>query len=262
MSKLGINSNILKIIAIIAVIFDHIGVYFYNTFNPITVVYLRIIGRIAMPIFAFLIVQGFFHTKDLAKYVKRLFISGIITQIIIYIMYTINNFVFPEYVVLKDVLSINILISFAISLIILKTIDNLIIKIEKKEKIEKQDILLIIVSIMLLSLYFITDFDYSYMLIIYIIMLYVVHKVMIEKNAIKDKYISKFVYNMFNLLSLLTFVIIYNSEIEYFAVLAIIFIALYNNERGKDSKTIRRLFYLFYPLQHFLLYLTAMISIV
>ena len=259
MNKLGINSNMMKIIAFIAVIFDHIGVYFYSMMPENITIYFRIIGRIAMPIFAFLIVQGFFHTKDLTKYVKRLFITGIITQLIIYILFTMNNYFFINYKVLKNVLNVNILISFAISLIILKTIDTIYEKVIKKEKIIKQDILLIIVSIILLSLYFITKFDYSYTIIIYIILIYFIEKIVIQKNVVKDKYTSKLIYILLQFIALLIFTVIYNSSIEYFAILSVIVIALYNKKRGKDNKLLRHIFYIFYPLQHLVLYLMALI---
>lgn len=39
------------------------------------------IGRIAFPIFAFMIVEGYFHTKNLKKYVERLFLFAIISEI-------------------------------------------------------------------------------------------------------------------------------------------------------------------------------------
>ena len=40
--------------------------------------WLTYIGRIAFPIFAFMIVEGYFHTSDLKKYVKRIFIFALI----------------------------------------------------------------------------------------------------------------------------------------------------------------------------------------
>ncbi|MBU1145839.1 MAG: conjugal transfer protein TraX [Firmicutes bacterium] len=65
------NAKTLKIIAIITMAIDHIGLYLLidnNVWYPI----LRSIGRISFPLFAFLIAEGFFHTKNLKKYFLRL----------------------------------------------------------------------------------------------------------------------------------------------------------------------------------------------
>ncbi len=43
--------------------------------------WLTCLGRIAFPIFAFMIVEGYFHTKNLKKYVLRLLICAIISEI-------------------------------------------------------------------------------------------------------------------------------------------------------------------------------------
>ena len=66
-NKISLSSNALKIIAIITMIIDHIGYYFEPYMNNVIYIVLRAVGRISMPLFAFLLVQGFFHTKDLKK---------------------------------------------------------------------------------------------------------------------------------------------------------------------------------------------------
>ena len=68
--KIGITSNILKIFAIIIVVIDHTGAYMYQNIDEQTYYILRSIGRMAMPIFSYLLVQGFLYTKNLKKYIS------------------------------------------------------------------------------------------------------------------------------------------------------------------------------------------------
>ena len=70
--KLGINSNMLKTIAIIAMVIDHIAFYFSPVLPNGIYVLSRALGRIAMPIFVYILVQGFFHTKNYKKYILRM----------------------------------------------------------------------------------------------------------------------------------------------------------------------------------------------
>ena len=71
-----INSFTLHILAMIFMVSDHL----WNIFFP-NQVWLYVIGRLAFPIFAFMIVEGFFRTKNRKKYLIRIFIFVIISEI-------------------------------------------------------------------------------------------------------------------------------------------------------------------------------------
>lgn len=75
-SKGGLTSFHLKVIGIAAMLCDHIGVVF---FPELTL--LRVIGRIAFPIFAFLLVEGYFHTRSIPKYMSRLLFMAVISEV-------------------------------------------------------------------------------------------------------------------------------------------------------------------------------------
>ena len=102
-----ISSSQLKLIAIVLMFIDHIGAilidgYFYETgilvdnmftitreapmFSMVEKLYyidiaLRLIGRLAFPLFAFLLVQGFMHTRSKKKYLIRLLIFALISEL-------------------------------------------------------------------------------------------------------------------------------------------------------------------------------------
>lgn len=75
--KIEISSMTLHILAMVLMLCDHL----WATVIPGND-WLTDIGRIAFPIFAFMIVEGYFHTRSLKKYVGRLFfVSGICTRL-------------------------------------------------------------------------------------------------------------------------------------------------------------------------------------
>lgn len=102
--KTGITGSKLKLIAIITMFIDHVGAVIIengvlqrvssNSVTSANVLALRAytnwlmidrimrwIGRLAFPIFCFLLVEGFLHTRDWKKYFMRLFVFSLISEI-------------------------------------------------------------------------------------------------------------------------------------------------------------------------------------
>ena len=73
---MGLNSFQLKCIAVLTMIIDHTGAVLF----PGDLVF-RYIGRISFPIFCFLLVEGFSHTRDMRKYMLRLGVFAVISEI-------------------------------------------------------------------------------------------------------------------------------------------------------------------------------------
>lgn len=74
--KFGISANMLRLLAIVLMLTDHIWATFM-VFGD----WMTYIGRLAFPIFAFQIVEGFVHTSNLKKYILRLLVFAVITEI-------------------------------------------------------------------------------------------------------------------------------------------------------------------------------------
>ena len=68
-----LSGFILKIIALVSMTFDHVGYFLENYENcqEIATIF-RIIGRLAFPLFIFLLVEGIIHTKNIKNYLSRL----------------------------------------------------------------------------------------------------------------------------------------------------------------------------------------------
>lgn len=217
-----------------------------------------------MPIFAYLIVQGFLHTKNLKKYIFRVFILATVTQISLFILGFINQEYYPNYWTgVNNYLGV--VYSYALSLIGLAIIDR---KIIIKKLNENQNILLRINLFILIVLAYLNlriEFDMQVPFII--LELYGIEKLFEKNNKLllqqtEKKYFRKVLYL---LLILICFAISicfvgYSSGCKYAILASIIFIAFYNGESGKRNKLIQYLFYLVFPLQHIVLYLLAMIK--
>lgn len=83
------SGNSLKMIALISMFIDHTSAVFFEAspefyFNQnlqfIDTVF-RLVGRLAFPIYAFLLVEGFKHTSSVLKYALRLLIFALISEI-------------------------------------------------------------------------------------------------------------------------------------------------------------------------------------
>ena len=262
--KCGISSNVLKTIAIIAMVIDHIGVYFFPFLPSGVYSICRIVGRIAMPIFAYLIVQGFFHTKDYKKYVLRLGILAVITQISITVLMVINKIYVPEYIYAKYIYTNgNVLFTYIIGLILIKIIHEDIL-IKKWDYQKNMSLKIILVFLVLIATIFI-PLDYGIEAVIMILLMYFVEKLRIyiginkssySANSILLRFVSdekiKAIYT-FLIASILFTIVIYFKK-SWYTMFSIIPIMLYNHERGNSSKFLKYAFYIIFHLQHIVLY--------
>lgn len=80
--KFQLNAFQIKIIALITMTLDHFSKYQTFTVNRTFNDVLGIVGRIAAPLFLFMVVEGLRHTRSKPKYIFRLYIAGVIIEIV------------------------------------------------------------------------------------------------------------------------------------------------------------------------------------
>ena len=75
------SSFAIKMLAMFTMLIDHIGVAF-DLHLPIPVYLLcRTVGRLAMPLFCFMVAEGLFHTRNVKKYLLRLLLFALVSEV-------------------------------------------------------------------------------------------------------------------------------------------------------------------------------------
>jgi len=99
------SSFVLKLIAAVSMLCDHAGLILFPGIEA-----LRVIGRLAFPLYAFCIAEGFRHTRSRMKYFLRVFVLGALCQIV--------------YFIVEDDVYLGILITFSLSIILMALTDG------------------------------------------------------------------------------------------------------------------------------------------
>ena len=109
----GLTGNQLKLLALIAMTCDHVGLQLFPQY-----MILRFIGRLALPIFAYMIAEGAKYTKNRTKYFLQMFGLGVICQLVYF--FAMNS------------LYQCILITFSFSVVLIYALDHAL----KKNRID------------------------------------------------------------------------------------------------------------------------------
>ncbi len=220
------NRSMLKWIALITMTIDHVG-YFLLDHEGAIYLLSRSIGRIAFPIFAFLIAEGFMHTRNFWNYLKRILIVGFIFECALIGAYFItghNLSMIP--LGSENAGQINIMWTLANGLIGLYII--------KKAHVKYQWLILPVVFVSLFL-------SYSF----YGLGLIMIFGLLKDNQAKLAAMIS--LTALYSTLPFLTGEIgfSFGSIIQILALLSLPIIFLYNGKKGKDNPWF---FYLYYPL--------------
>ncbi len=229
-SKKGINGNTLKIIASIAMLIDHVGVML---FPKLTI--LRIIGRIAFPIFAFMIAEGCFYTRNKFRYFLLIFILGVGCQLVYY--FTSRS------------LYLGILITFSISILVvyaMQFLKNAIFATQRKALKICFAVALFVCSI--IGVYFLNKFfviDYGFWGCLAPVFASVFRKPTSNTLSFFEKVDNRIVHGIMLGVSLI--LLSANAlSFQYYSLFAVLLLLFYSGERGKCN--MKYFFYIFYPL--------------
>lgn len=223
--KLGLSNNQVKIIAMLSMFIDHLGVQIFPTLDIF-----RIIGRLSLPLFAYMIAEGCLHTRNRTKYLLLISSLGIACQSVFYIV--------------EQSLYQGILITFSLSILLIFSIDKI-----TKTKNAKDIIIgilgvgaVIVVALVLPSILKNQGFriDYGIVGILMPVAIYYAPNKILKLLATTV------------MLALLIFTI---GTYQHYAFISLPLLALYNGKRG--TKKLKYVFYAFYPLHLVIIYLLS-----
>ena len=80
MREKGLTGNQLKLIALITMTVDHIGFLLFPR-----LMFLRIIGRLSLPIYAYLLAEGCTHTRSMGRYLGSVLLVGFVCQVVSFV---------------------------------------------------------------------------------------------------------------------------------------------------------------------------------
>ena len=215
------NSFILKIIACVCMFCDH-----FSSAILKDTTFLNCIGRFSFTIFCFQIVKGYLHTHDIKKYIKRLILFALISQIPFMLFYH----------VVFDSFAINVIFTLIFGLLAILIYD----KYNKFVGISS--------CLFLATIAEVCKFDYGFFGVFIIFIFYLLHNKKIVMSIIFSlAVITKFYIPIIKYGIPLSYLFLGNkySLLMYFTLFSIMPILLYNGKKGKDAKY---LFYIFYPI--------------
>ncbi len=235
----GLTSNMLRILAMSFMICDHLWAKVVPGNDWMTYV-----GRMTFPIFAFMISEGFIHTSNLKKYISRLLIFALISEIPFNLFYG-GSWFYPYHQ--------NVMFTLLFGLLAIMLIDK-----AKKNRDAKTIIKSALLVILLGIASFIGFVDYGFWGFLIIIMFYLFRDFPFAWLA---QLAAMIIINCELFEGQFIIVDLFGKSFEFatqgFAVFSLIPIWLYGGRKGKSSKIMQYGFYAFYPLHMIIIYLAV-----
>lgn len=236
--RFQLTSFALHIIAMALMLCDHIWGTYLLPYNWLTAV-----GRIAYPIFAFMLVEGFVHTGNRRRYLLRLVLWAVITEIPFNLVMG-SAWLYP--------LHQNVLWTFTLAFLMMLLLE----KVGKLRRLAVKILLYLLVVVLFYLLGLLTFVDYYGYGLLIVALFYFTRPLMGQKGWKKIVGMAAQVVALWWISSQLMkgYVItleLLGVELELYRqslmVLALPLIWLYRGRQGPYNKGIRLFYYAFYP---------------
>lgn len=236
-NRIEFTHTSLHILAMFLMLLDHLWATLLPQYEILTC-----LGRIAFPIFAFLLVEGYTHTSYFKNYLKRMFIFALISEIPFNLM-IVNGPIYPFHQ--------NVMFTMCLGLLMVRLLD----------KLPKKYYLNIPLSILVLYLFYIigliTFVDYHGAGLLMIGVFYLFRK----RNALNILLTILLIYYINGVILggyCYEFMIMGHRFVlvqQSLAILALIPIYLYKGKKGLSNKFIKYFNYAFYPVHMLIIYI-------
>ena len=235
-----LNANIIKILAALFMVLDHVG---YMLFPKIEI--LRILGRLSMPLFAFMIAEGATFTRNKFRYFLLIFLLGVIFQVVYFFVY--------------ESLYMGILITFSLSIIMIYTLQFFKSKMLGGKLFEKiYSFLLFALSIFttyILNLLF--KIDYGFWGCLLPLFATLLRFDYVDKNSGALKRVDNIPLNLISFAVGLILLCLSFGKNQYYSLLALPILFFYSGDKGKLN--LKYFFYIFYPLHMVIIYAISLL---
>ncbi|MBU5484637.1 conjugal transfer protein TraX [Clostridium sp. MSJ-11] len=257
MKERGLTGFQLKITGLLLMIFDHIHEFF--SFSGNIPVAFKWVGRIVAPIFIFMTVEGYTHTRNKKKYMLRLYLASVLMNI--------GNYLIPKYFERIDSLALmnNIFATLFVITVYLCIVDFITKAIKEKNemKIFLGGILFILpIALSIFLMINVETLIYLIFLIptpifveggpIFVLIGIIMYLLRGDRKKLLIAYIVMCLAVMFT--GDLSVKGLFFNNYQWMMAFAAPLFYLYNGKKGKGMKY---LFYLFYPTHIYIFYIIS-----
>lgn len=225
----GLSGNALKIIAATSMLIDHIGVIIFPE-----VVFLRILGRFAFPIYAYMISEGCTYTKNKLRYFLSLFILGFLCQ--------------ATYFIYGGGIDLCILVTFSLSILTIYALqyakEQFFAKnaLPIKRFLSVLSLFALVIGTYILNRYVYMDYGFwGYLTPVFISLFKMPSSAPNWLKSLDNRFIRLVMLGIG-----LVLISLESAPIEFFSLLSLPLLLLYSRKRGR--RKMKYFFYIFYPL--------------